>query len=46
MQTTKLREKLIVLNRRKKKATNPKKDVNFLSLKRVKFVKVTIFYSL
>ena len=42
----KLWEKLIVLNRRKKKATNPKKDVNFLSLKRVKFVKMTIFYSL
>ena len=46
MQTTKLWEKLIVLNRRKKKATNPKKDVNFLSLKRVKFVKMTIFYTL
>ena len=38
--------KLIVLNRRKKKATKPKEDVNFLSLKRVKFVKMTIFYFL
>ena len=44
--TTKLGEKLIVLNRRKEKATKPKEEVNFLSLKRVKFVKMTIFYSL
>ena len=43
LQTTKLWEKLIVLNRRKKKATKPKEEVN---LKRVKFVKMTIFYSL
>ena len=45
LQTTKLWEKLIVLNRRMKKATKPKEEVNFLSLKRVKFVKMTIFYS-
>ena len=43
LQTTKFWEKLIVLNRRKKKATKPKEQVN---LKRVKFVKMTIFYSL
>ena len=43
LQTTKLWEKLIVLNRRKKKATKPKEEVN---LTRVKFVKMTIFYSL
>ena len=43
LQRTKLWEKLIVLNRRKKKATKPKEEVN---LKRVKFVKMTIFYSL
>ena len=50
LQTTKLQEKLIVLNRRKEKATKPKEEVNFLSLKRVKFVKVklndNIFFSL
>ena len=46
LQATKLWEKLIVLNRRRKKATTPKEKVNFLSLKRVKFVKMTIFYSL
>jgi len=46
LQTTKLWERLIVLNRRKKKATKQKEDVNFLSLKRVKFVKMAIFYSL
>ena len=47
LQATKLWEKLqIVLNRRRKKATKPKEEVNFLSLKRVKFVKMTIFYSL
>ena len=40
---TKSWEKLIVLNRRKKKATKPNEEVN---LKRVKFVKVTIFFSL
>ena len=43
LQTTKLREKLIVPNRRKKKATKQKENVNVLSLKRVKFVKMTIF---
>ena len=43
LQTTKLREKLIVPNRRKKKAMKPKENVNVLSLKRVKFVKMTIF---
>ena len=42
LQTTKLWEKLIVLNRRREKATKPKEEVNFLSLKRVKFVKMTI----
>ena len=46
MKTTNVWEKLIVLDRRKKKATKPKEDVNFLSFKRVKFVKMTIFYSL
>ena len=46
LQATKLWEKLIALNRRRKKATTPKEKVNFLSLKRVKFVKMTIFYSL
>ena len=46
LQATKLWEKLIVLNKRRKKATKPKEEVNFLSLKRVKFVKMTIFYSL
>ena len=46
LQRTKLWEKLIVLNRRKKKATKPKEDVNFSSLERAKFVKMTIFYSL
>ena len=46
LQTTKLWEKLIVLNRKKKKATKTKEEVNFLSLKRVKFVKMIIFYSL
>ena len=46
LQKTKLWEKLIVLNRKKKKATKTK-EVNFLSLKsRVKFVKMTIFSSL
>ena len=43
LKTTKSWEKLIVLNRRKKKATKPNEEVN---LKRVKFVKVTIFFSL
>ena len=43
LQTTKFWEKLIVLNRRNKKATKPKEEVN---LKRVKFVKMTISYSL
>ena len=42
LQTTKLWEKQIVLNRRRKKVTKPKEEVNFLSLKRVKFVKMTI----
>ena len=37
LQTTKLWERLIVLNRRKKKATKPKEDVNFLSLKLLKW---------
>ena len=46
LQKTKLWEKLIVLNRKKKKATKTKEEVNFLSLKRVKFVKMIIFYSL
>ena len=46
LQTTKLWEKLIVLNGRRKKGTKPQEEVNFLSLKRVKFVKMTIFYSL
>ena len=46
LQTTKLWEKLIVLNRRKKKATKSKEDVNFVSLKRVKFVEITIVYSI
>ena len=41
LQTTKLWEKLMVLNRRKKKATKPKEEVN---LKRVKFVKMTILF--
>ena len=31
---------------KKKKATKTKEEVNFLSLKRVKFVKMIIFYSL
>ena len=43
LQTTKMWEKLIVLKRRRKKATKPKEEVNFLSLKRAKFVKMTIF---
>ena len=34
-----------LLKRKKKKATKPKEEVNYLSLKRVKFVKMTIFYS-
>ena len=34
-----------LLNRKKKKATKPKEEVNCLSLKTVKFVKMTIFYS-
>ena len=34
-----------LLKRKKKKATKPKEEVNCLSLKRVKFVKMTIFYS-
>ena len=42
----KLWEKLIVLNRRKEKATKLNEEVNFLSLKRAKFVKMTIIYSL
>ena len=42
LQTTKLWEKQIVLNRRREKVTKPKEEVNFLSLKRVKFVKMTI----
>ena len=48
LQTTKsLWEKLIVINRRKEKATKPKEEVNFFTLKRVKFaVKMTIFHSL
>ena len=47
LQTTKsFWEKLIVINKRKEKATKPKEEVNFLSLKRVKFVKMTIFHSL
>ena len=41
LQTTTLWWKLIVLNRRS--ATKPKEEVNFLSFKRVKFVKMTIF---
>ena len=46
LQTTKLWEKQIVLNGRREKVTKPKEEVNFLSLKRVKFVKMTIFYFL
>ena len=46
LQTTKLWEKLTVLNRRKKKRRSPKEEVNVLSLNRVKFVKMTIYYSL
>ena len=42
LQTTKMWEKLIVLKRRRKKATKAKEEVNFLSLKRAKFVKMTI----
>ena len=42
LQTTKLWEKQIVLNRRRQKVTKPKEEVTFLSLKRVKFVKITI----
>ena len=45
LQTTKLWEKLIVLNRRKEKSdeqgTKLKEEVNFLSLKRAKLVKMT-----
>ena len=37
LQTTKFWERLIVLNRRKKKASKPKEDVNFLSLKFLKW---------
>ena len=42
LQTTKLWEKQIVLNGRREKVTKPKEEVNFLSLKRVKFVKKTV----
>ena len=45
-QTTKLWEKLIVLNGRKKKATKPKRRSKLFCLNRVKFVKMTVFYSL
>ena len=45
LQTIKLWEKLIVLKRRKLKSDEAKEEVNFLSLKRVKFVKMTLFYS-
>ena len=37
LQTTKLWEKLIVLNRRKKNAAKPKEEVNFLSGEKGKF---------
>ena len=43
LQTTKLWEKLTVLKRRRTKVTKPKGEVNFLNLKRAKFVKMTIF---
>ena len=45
LQTIKLWEKLIVLKRRKLKSDEAKEEINFLSLKRVKFVKMTLFYS-
>ena len=41
LQTTKLWEKQIVLNRRREKATKPRSK---LELKRVKFVKMTILF--
>ena len=45
LQTIKLWEKLIVLKRRKLKSAEAKEEVNFLILKRVKFVKMTLVYS-
>ena len=45
LQTIKLWEKLIVLKRRKLKSDEAKEEINFLSLKSVKFVKMTLFYS-
>ena len=38
--------KILLEGKKRKKVTKPKEEVDLLSLKRVKFVKMTIFYSL